>query len=289
MTASISLRLDRLPNMAGLLGRSALCRKPRDNDPRFPAIEARAASIRADPRKVQQYREVCRFAANAETLPPTYPHILAFRLHLEMLLHRSFPVAPMGLIHLRNEIVQHRPIALDDAMDFHCYLAGHRDVDKGVEFGIRSDVAVEGEKVWEDLSVIMVRLPQRDADSRRREPPPMPEYPHSETWELPADLGRRYARASGDYNPIHLYAATARLLGFRRQIVHGMWSKARCVAALQPLLGSERCRVGVEFKTPVYLPGTVKLVYGKQEGEVEFELRDGAETRPHLRGEMAAW
>ena len=38
---------------------------------------------------------------------------------------------------------------------------------------------------------------------------------------------------SGDHNPIHLYPLTAKALGFRRQIAHGMWSLARCVAAVE--------------------------------------------------------
>ena len=50
-------------------------------------------------------------------------------------------------------------------------------------------------------------------------------------WRLPGDLGRRYAAVSGDRNPIHLYALTAKAFGFPRQIAHGMWSKARCLAA----------------------------------------------------------
>ena len=42
-----------------------------------------------------------------------------------------------------------------------------------------------------------------------------------------------FAGASGDHNPIHLYPLTAKALGFPRQIAHGMWSKARCIAALE--------------------------------------------------------
>ena len=47
------------------------------------------------------------------------------------------------------------------------------------------------------------------------------------------DIGRRYGAVSGDRNPIHLYPLTARLFGFRRAIAHGMWTKARCLAALE--------------------------------------------------------
>lgn len=105
---------------------------------------------------------------------------------------------------------------------------------------------------------------------------------------MPANLGRRYASASGDYNPIHLYSPTARLLGFRRQVVHGMWSKARCVAALQPGLGTDRCRIEVAFKTPVFLPADVSLHHGETGQSLDFELRDTAGEKPHLRGSMHA-
>ena len=50
-------------------------------------------------------------------------------------------------------------------------------------------------------------------------------------WKLPGNLGREYAAVSGDHNPIHLYPLSAKAFGFKRQIAHGMWTKARSVAA----------------------------------------------------------
>ena len=55
---------------------------------------------------------------------------------------------------------------------------------------------------------------------------------------LAKDLGRRYAAISGDYNPIHLGALSAKLFGFKQAIAHGMWSKARCLAALDAVIQS---------------------------------------------------
>ena len=76
------------------------------------------------------------------------------------------------------------------------------------------------------------------------------------TWRLRGDLGRRYAAVSGDHNPIHLYPLTAKALGFKRQIAHGMWSLARCVAALENRL-PDAVTVDAAFKKPIFLPGTV--------------------------------
>ena len=59
---------------------------------------------------------------------------------------------------------------------------------------------------------------------------------------------------SGDHNPIHLYPLTAKALGFQRQIAHGMWSLARCVAALENRL-PDAVTVDAAFKKPIFLPG----------------------------------
>jgi acyl dehydratase len=97
-------------------------------------------------------------------------------------------------------------------------------------------------------------------------------------WRLAEDVGRRYAAASGDRNPIHLHPLTARLFGFPRAIAHGMWTVARCLAAHGT---PDSCHVRARFRAPVLLPGTV--TYAARDGR--FELR-GREDRIHLTGDV---
>lgn len=106
------------------------------------------------------------------------------------------------------------------------------------------------------------------------------------SWQLPAVLGRRYGAASGDRNPIHLYAATARPFGFPRAIAHGMWTFARCLAERNP---RELRYAEAEFKAPVLLPGSVAYAAGDTAtGDGVFELRGtGPEGRVHLIGRTA--
>jgi acyl dehydratase len=117
-----------------------------------------------------------------------------------------------------------------------------------------------------------------------------PEDPRALTecasWQLPADLGRRYGAASGDRNPIHLYAATARAFGFPRAIAHGMWTFARCLAERNP---RELRHAEAEFRAPVLLPGSVAYATGDTgTGDGVFELRGtGREGRVHLIGRTA--
>ena len=102
-------------------------------------------------------------------------------------------------------------------------------------------------------------------------------------WLLPAGLGRRYAAVSGDRNPIHLYAATAKAFGFRRQIVHGMWAKARCLAALQGRLPGA-CTVQVAFRRPITLPGSVRFGSVDDDGRLTFGVTRIRDASPHLVG-----
>ena len=104
---------------------------------------------------------------------------------------------------------------------------------KGRTVDVVTSVDAGGEVVWESTRPTC----GAGVDDRRRRRRPTASDARSRrvgvTWRLAGDLGRRYAAVSGDHNPIHLYPLTAKALGFPRQIAHGMWSLARCVAALE--------------------------------------------------------
>jgi acyl dehydratase len=102
-------------------------------------------------------------------------------------------------------------------------------------------------------------------------------------WRLPADLGRRYAAVSGDYNPIHLYRITARAFGFPRPIAHGMWSLARCLAELEGRLPA-RCTVTASFGKPILLPAKVAFAIASEGSRLRFALTNASRGTPHLTG-----
>ncbi|HEY2044584.1 MAG TPA: MaoC/PaaZ C-terminal domain-containing protein [Jatrophihabitans sp.] len=104
-------------------------------------------------------------------------------------------------------------------------------------------------------------------------------------WRVPADTGRRYAAVSGDRNPIHLHGLTAKAFGFKGAIAHGMWLKARTLAAFEGRL-ADAFTVDVSFKTPVFLPATVQMSSTQQDEQWVFEVHDPRSGRPHLTGEI---
>jgi len=104
-------------------------------------------------------------------------------------------------------------------------------------------------------------------------------------WRLPGDLGRRYAAVSGDRNPIHMHDLPAKLLGFPRTIAHGMWTKARCLAALENRLPAS-FSVQARFRKPVLLPSTVTFGSVEDDGVTRFAVRAARDGAPHLDGRV---
>ncbi len=80
---------------------------------------------------------------------------------------------------------------------------------------------------------------------------------------LPPNEGWRYARLSGDFNPVHWMGPFAKLVGFPRPVAHGFDLMARtCHAAVSHLADGDARKLkmmDVAFRKPVVLPAEVHL------------------------------
>jgi len=251
----------------------------------LPDLTLVRKAIAVDPAHVAAYAEVCGFPTK-DTLPLPYPHMLAFPLHMALMTDSTFPFAAIGTVHLENVITQHRAISLGDELDVNVWAEKLRKHAKGTIYDVRSEVSVPSaggadEVVWEERSTFLVRgKGDEDAPGGLE----IEQAPSSGlTWELPGDLGRRYGAVSGDRNPIHLYGVTAKAFGFPRQIAHGMWSLARCVASLENRL-DDKVTLEVAFKTPILLPGTVAFGSRVDQAGAVFSLTNPKSGAPHLVG-----
>lgn len=229
---------------------------------------------------VDAYAAVCGFPRK-DTVPLPYPHLLAFPLHMAIMGDATFPYPAIGTVHLENAITAHRAIGVGEVLDLVTAVAAPRPHPKGSLLDFVTTVTAAGETVWESTSTYLRRGPGDPDATGGLVVTGAPTG--GVEWQLPADLGRRYAAVSGDHNPIHLYPLTARALGFRRQIAHGMWTKARSIAAIENRL-PEAVTVAVAFRKPVFLPGTVAFADTVAQGVHTFALTDPRTSSPHLLG-----
>ncbi|MEU9975925.1 MaoC/PaaZ C-terminal domain-containing protein [Streptomyces sp. NPDC051014] len=241
----------------------------------YPRTRLVLPAVRADVGRLAAYERVCGFGTGEDGLPVTYPHVLGFPLAMRLMSERDFPLPLLGLVHTHLDISRYAVMPADAAYELSVRVAGLRPHRRGTEAVVVTEVRDGQDLVWESRSRYLAR--HRTAGTagtaRPEERAPLPAVAE---WRIAADVGRRYAAASGDRNPIHLHPLTARLFGFPRAVAHGMWTAARCLAAHGV---PERAHVEAEFRAPVLLPATV--AYAARAGR--FELR-GPADRVHVTG-----
>jgi len=235
--------------------------------------------VRVDLGRLAAYERICGFGTGADELPLPYPHVLGFPAALRLMSRRTFPLPLLGLVHTSVGITQRRPLTATGEYELAVYIEGLVPHRRGTEAVVVTEARVAGELVWESYSTYLARHRTAPRSPRgqaaTREPGPLPVLAE---WQFAGDVGRRYAAASGDRNPLHLHPLTARPFGFPRAIAHGMWTVARCLAEH----GTPRAAaVRAEFRAPLPLPAAVS--YGARSGR--FEMR-GPGGRLHLTGEV---
>ena len=241
--------------------------------------------IAIDRERVTAYDRVCGFSLS-DVLPATFPHVLAFPLHLALMTDKSFPFPAIGLVHIYNRIVQHRPVRVSERLSLRVWATPVEPHPRGRQFSIRSEARVGDELVWEEVSTNLRRGSAASDGASAPEVPSSQELPATATWRLSGDLGRRYGSVSGDLNPIHVHPLSARLFGFPSAIAHGMWTKARSLAALDSRL-PEAFTVEVAFRKPILLPATVQFAeQGSPSSDLRFGVRDANKDARHLDGRL---
>jgi acyl dehydratase len=268
----------------------------------IPDLDLRLEGVLADPAAVAAYAKVCGFPLR-DTLPATYPHMLAFPLHMAVMADGGFPFGAVGLVHVENRIEQRRPIAIGGELAIRVRPTNLRPHPKGQTFSLVTEVSVGDELVWQSTSTMLRRGKSNGAHPTDAKPKPH-QVVHpgdrqndavgekalwggaaNAEWKLGGDLGRRYAAVSGDRNPIHMHSLTAKPLGFPGAIAHGMWTKARCLAALDGRL-PDSFAVDVRFRKPILLPGRVEFASVAEGEEIAFAVRDAKRKTPHLDGRV---
>lgn len=246
----------------------------------LPDVAYVARDLPVDAARLRDYQALLGLRA-ADRLPAGFVHVLAFPVATALLVRPDFPLPLVGLVHVANRVTQRRSLFRDDRVDVRAWAEGLRPHRSGTQVDVVAEVSRAGadEVAWRGVSTYLAKVPSAPGEARAPFLAPMP----TGAWRLPADTGRRYAAVSGDRNPIHLSAATARPFGFRRAIAHGMYTAARALADVGPAAG--HCFAwDVEFAAPVYLPATVAVRVAPDGDGFAYAAWDPRTGKPHLTG-----
>lgn len=245
------------PALPGLFLRAALRRGIRGK-----ALPERGlrSQVTVDPKHLERYRQVCGFRDDG-LLPPTYPHILAFPLQMALLTDKRFPFPLLGLVHLENRIDVLRALGGLGPFTVSVAVENLQPHDKGATFSIVTRLEDQLGLLWVGDSKVLcrgVKVPGEIPPKAEQEPLPLEPV---DNWKAPS----------------------AKLFGFPRAIAHGLWNKARSLAALGERLPASGYRVEVRFQKPVLLPASLTLLASAAAADGQFSLR-GKDDLPHMAG-----
>ncbi|WP_410209109.1 MaoC family dehydratase [Aquirhabdus sp.] len=277
-----------IPNPIGLFAKVALSTIKKNPYKTLPEAEYTVTKLKIDREHLNAYNKICGYP-NLETLPPLYLGIRAMTLQLALMVNEAFPFPILGIVHIRNTVEQFKPVSVNDTIQLSTRFGEITPHEKGKLFTFISTAKVNNEVVWESVAYYLARGKSDvvvDKSKPKEARLTQKAGDINVDFDLPEDLGRRYAKVSGDFNFIHIHKFTAQAFGFKRAIAHGMWTKARSVAALGEL--PPAYFLDVQFKLPVFLPGKVHLHAQKKAKVTTFELTDAKDGKPHLVGTLTA-
>jgi acyl dehydratase len=275
--------LSEIPPITGLYLKSAVSALRSGGS--IPDERVMVHRVTVDADRVARYDRVCGFSFS-DRMPPTFPHLLAFPLSLELMARPSFPFALPGLVHVTNSITQHRPIRVYEGVDVAVHLSDLRPHRNGRVFDVVARISVGPDTVWTSRSTYLARGDGDKDASGLPDDPGTFSPPHTATWRVTGDVGRRYGAVSGDRNPIHLSMVTARVFGFPRAIAHGMWTAARALASAESVL-PDAFTYEFAFRKPLLLPSKVDFAIDEVDGHRRFEVRSAADPDvSHFHGRV---
>lgn len=248
----------------------------------LPDTRYRLRGVTVSAERLSAYQHLVGEPAS-DRLPTCFVHVLGFPVAMSLMSAGEFPLPLLGMVHLSNRIDQYAPIVLGEVLDIAAEAKDPRPHRRGTQFDIRTTARVDGELRWEGLSTYLAKgvfLAGKPAESPRHDFDPPAQ---TGVWKLPGDIGRRYARVSGDYNPIHLSPVSAKALGFKRAIAHGMYLAARAVAAAD-VRHLDAMTQTVSFGSPALIPGTLAFTVDNGGASPEFAGWNPKTGRKHFSG-----
>lgn len=272
-----------LPAMGPLTLLRALFKRPQRH--RQAAMPELVTEYRLDQlplEEIARYREA--FGFTGEHIPLTWWYLLAQRAHLTTMLAPGFPFKIVGLVHMDNALQEHGQPEPGQPLLVRTTLRLLPPSSSGaLRCVLETTGSTAGAAVFTCTSTYLIRRDAR-SNTAKREGDVSPAGVLLTQWTLDPVAGRRYARLSGDWNPIHLYGWSARLMGMRAPIIHGMHTLASSCAALESAVGRHVTGIACRFRAPITLGSKVALHV--EEGTENFSVETSG--RPAVTGDWTA-
>jgi len=257
---------------------------------RFPDMALTWEGFRAD--RGRMVRWLRDFAAatgmdGADGPPSLFLHAVSFRAHMTLITHPRFPFPVWEMLQIRNHLLRHRPLDPHAAYRMEVRTMDQRVMERGAELDLRTTLSDAAGVAWESLNTYYHRgrhwNERPDADPPQRASPAV-DGPEVVRWHTAAGGAMRFARLTGDFNPVHLWDGYARRRGYEGAFLYPQQAIGQCLVRLPGPPEPHPGQLDVWVKGPVYGGREVRLHAAQEVEETRFALYCGNERRPQLVG-----
>lgn len=287
MNSNLRISFRKKPSSLANYARILIARRPGiKHDENLPMIHGRWENFTPDSNNLRMYRDACGLKDDGR-LPMLYPHVLASPVYMHLLSHKKFPLPLMGTLHLRNHIIHHRPIDDREPLTLDVRIGEKRIVKQGLEFDFTILLSNGGEILWESITTWFRKgnygTSYTDSPNAAIIKPITDGRKLAESY-IPENIGKRFARITGDYNPIHISKIAAPLFGLKRDVAHAMWVCADAIRRLPEIDEKSPRRIDLAFKGPLFLGSQFTITIQKKRNGLRFDTYCGDNPRPCIQG-----
>jgi hypothetical protein len=222
-------------------------------------------------------------------IPFSFFYLMAQRAQGALMLDSGFTISIPGLIHVTNKLKQLAPINHKEAFTLKVKVKVDYKATGSLIPQFRVDFVQNAKTVICCESIYIAKRKGKKTKKARgiNEDDSFPINSYSENWEIEANLGEKYALASGDKNPIHSSKIFAKIIGFRAPILHGWYSVSRILKKCETEFNTSYEVIDVAFKAPIFLPSKQILEwYVSDEKEVIFQVKNQKTNKLVLNGKL---
>ena len=202
---------------------------------------------------------------------PCFPFALLTHMQFSIVTDKKFPFSPFGIIHKAEKIECLKELT-PGKWEIKAVVPVIRKVPTGYEMELISSLYIDDELSWRSTTTAFKRT-KKGLTKFSRE---AADLEKSEIIHIPKNLGRKYASVSNNFDLIHISDFTAKLMGQKKAIIHGMWTVARGVSEIDNI--TYPCNMEFKFLTPIYIDSKTQF----QKTPEGFKFFNESGKRIHL-------
>ena len=208
--------------------------------------------------QLERYRQCFNFSDNS--IPLSFLFVATQQVQLSYLSQKSLSIKLLGLVHVSIEFEQHALLDPSAAYQVEVSLGEQCWSEKGLQFDLVVNFVNE-QKIVAGFVSRYIQITNKTSGKPRPRQNEIAQQ--SSDWTTVKEIsfssrvGRDYASISKDYNPIHLTPWLSKWFGFKRPIVHGMYSVAVILSAQKR---QQLCRASFRFTKPILMPNSATLL-----------------------------